>query len=60
MLDKRLLGLVIIVGLVAGFIGFFFTPFFHFIQHFFFFFFSSESLTFFQAVARVSPENRFL
>lgn len=60
MLDKRLLGLVIIVGLVAGLIGSFYTHLMHYIQHFMYAYSISDGLTFGQAVARVSPEHRLL
>lgn len=60
MLDKRLLGLIIIVGLVAGLIGSFYTHLLHYIQHFMYAYSTSDGLTFGQAVARVSPEHRLL
>ena len=55
MLDKRLLGLIIIVGLVAGLIGSFYTHLLHYIQHFMYAYSTSEGLSFGQAVARISP-----
>ena len=60
MLDKRLLGLIIIVGLVAGLIGSFYTHLLHYIQHFMYAYSTSEGLSVGQAVARVSPEHRLL
>lgn len=60
MLDKRFLGLIIIVGLVAGLIGSFYTHLLHYIQHFMYAYSASDGLSFGQAVARVSPEHRLL
>ena len=60
MFDKRLVGLIIIVGIVAGLVGSFYTHLLHYIQHFVYGYTTSEGLTFGQAVARVAPEYRFL
>ena len=58
MLDKRLFGLIIIVGIVAGLVGSFYTHLMHFIQHFIYDYSAADGLYFGQAVARVSPEHR--
>lgn len=60
MLDKRLVGLLIIVGIVAGLVGAFYTHLLHYIQHFVYQYSSADGLTFGQAVARIEPEYRFL
>ncbi len=60
MFDKRLLGLIIVVGVVAGLIGAFYTHLLHYIQHFMYHYSDSDHLSFGQAVARVSPEYRVM
>src|SRR3712207_5158846 len=60
MFDKRLLGLIIIVGFVAGLVGAFYTHLLHYIQHVMYNYSTAEGLTFGQAVARVTPEHRVI
>lgn len=60
MFDKRLLGLIIIVGFVAGLVGAFYTHLLHYIQHVMYNYSTAEGLTFGQAVARATPEHRVI
>lgn len=60
MFDKRLLGLIVVVGFVAGLIGAFYTHLLHYIQHVMYSYSTSDHLSFGQAVARVSPEYRVI
>ncbi|GCL67018.1 hypothetical protein [Veillonella tobetsuensis] len=56
MLDKRLLGLIIIVGLVAGLIGSFYTHLLHYIQHFMYAYSTSDGLSLAMGAALITQQ----
>jgi len=58
--DKRFIGLIIIVGFIAGLVGASYTHLLHGIQHFVYNYSSSDHLSFGAAVARVSPVERLI
>ena len=58
--DKRLIGLIIIVGFIAGLVGASYTHLLHGIQHFVYHYSSADHMSFGTAVARVSPVERYL
>ena len=58
--DKRFIGLIIIVGFIAGLVGASYTHLLHGIQHFVYNYSSAEHLSFGAAVARVSPIERLI
>ena len=58
--DKRLIGLIIIVGFIAGLVGASYTYLLHGIQHFVYNYSSADHLSFGAAVARVSPIERLI
>ena len=53
--DKRLIGLIIVVGFIAGLVGASYTHLLHGIQHFVYHYSSADHMSFGAAVARVSP-----
>ena len=53
--DKRLIGLIIIVGFIAGLVGASYTHLLHGIQHFVYHYSAADHMSFGAAVARVSP-----
>ncbi len=58
--DKRFIGLIIIVGFIAGLVGASYTYLLHGIQHFVYNYSSADHLSFGAAVARVSPIERLI
>ena len=58
--DKRFIGLIIIVGFIAGLVGASYTHLLHGIQHFVYNYSSADHLSFGAAVARVSPIERLI
>lgn len=58
--DKRVIGLIIIVGFIAGLIGAFYTHLLHGIQQFVYNYSAADHLSFGAAVARVSPLERLI
>ena len=58
--DKRLIGLIIIVGFIAGLVGASYTHLMHSIQHFVYNYSSADHMSFGAAVARVSPVERLI
>ena len=58
--DKRVIGLIIIVGFIAGLIGAFYTHLLHGIQQFVYNYSAADHLSFGAAVARVSPVERLI
>ena len=58
--DKRLIGLIIIVGFIAGLVGASYTHLMHGIQHFVYNYSTADHLSFGAAVARVSPIERLI
>ncbi|MDU2165827.1 MAG: chloride channel protein [Veillonella sp.] len=58
--DKRLIGLIIIVGFIAGLVGASYTHLLHGIQHFVYHYSSADHMSFGAAVARVSPVERLI
>ena len=58
--DKRLIGLIIVVGFIAGLVGASYTHLMHSIQHFVYNYSSADHMSFGAAVARVSPVERLI
>ena len=58
--DKRLIGLIIIVGFIAGLVGAFYTHLLHGIQQFVYHYSAADHMSFGAAVARVSPLERLI
>jgi len=58
--DKRLIGLIIVVGFIAGLVGASYTHLMHSIQHFVYHYSSADHMSFGAAVARVSPVERLI
>ena len=58
--DKLFIGLIIIVGFIAGLVGASYTHLLHGIQHFVYNYSSADHLSFGAAVARVSPIERLI
>ncbi|ETS93642.1 chloride channel protein [Veillonella sp. AS16] len=56
--DKRLIGLIIIVGFIAGLVGASYTHLLHAVQHFVYHYSAADHLSFGAAVARVAPMER--
>ena len=58
--DKRVIGLIIIVGFIAGLVGASYTHLMHSIQHIVYNYSTADHLSFGAAVARVSPIERLV